>query len=58
MIAFIVLHVYYWPYANEVLNRIELLSIITITVSVYAGMFFINDAGAEIIWVVIIIMIS
>ena len=51
------IHVYYMPYANSVLNKIELLSIVTMTITMYAGLFFVNDINNIVTYFVVILMI-
>jgi hypothetical protein len=58
MMIFSVLHVYYMPYSNPTLNRVEMLSIVTISISIYSGLFFLTNIDDDLRMLVAVLMIS
>ncbi len=40
-------HYFAWPYTDRRLNNAEMMSMITLSVMVYAGMFFLSEGGNE-----------
>jgi len=47
ILAFTALHYYAWPYDDEKLNHAEMLSMMTLCVMVYSGMFFLSSNSIE-----------